>query len=127
MPMTQEYEYDVDESKGVYPLIRSIDKSVRELSNEFYDFRRESNSRFSALEKTASVLESDVQTLKMDTAILKNDVAELKADVKELTRNVSDISGDIRELSAKFDSVQTRFNWGLVILGLIVALIQMLK
>ena len=127
MPMTQEYEYDVDESKGVYPLIRSIDKSVRELSNEFYDFRRESNSRFSALEKTANELESDVQALKMDTAILKNDVANLKSDVKELRSDVSEIKGDIKALSAKFDSVQTRFNWGLVILGLIVALIQMLK
>ena len=109
MPMTQEYEYDVEESKGVYPLIRSMDKSVRELSNEFYEFRRETNSRLTALEKTVSGLESDVQTLKMDTAILKNDVAGLKSDVKDLRNDVSGIKGDIRELSAKFDSVPDAF------------------
>ena len=127
MPMTQEYEYDVDESKGVYPLIRSIDKSVRKVSDELYEFRRDMTHRVSLLEETQRKQGEAITLLQTDTAILKNEVAGLKADVKELTRNVSDISGDIRELSAKFDSVQTRFNWGLVILGLIVALIQMLK
>ncbi|MBQ7732771.1 MAG: hypothetical protein IJT58_01975 [Synergistaceae bacterium] len=126
--LTEEYEVgEVSDERGAYPLIRSLDRTVRKLRDEFYEFRREANGRLSALEKTVSGLDVDVQTLKTDTAVLKHDVADLKSDVKELRSDVSDIKGDLKAISAKFDSVQTRFNWGLVILGLTVALIQMLK
>ena len=58
---------------------------------------------------------------------LQDDVSELKQEVKELHKGVSDIKGDIKAIAAGFDAAQNRFNWGLVILGIIVALIQLLK
>ena len=112
---------------GVYPLIRSVDRSVRKLGDDFYKFRTETNFRLSMLESTLQKQSDTIASLQNDTAVLKNDVSDLKTEVKELRSDVNDIKGDLKAISAKFDSVQTRFNWGLVILGLIVALIQMLK
>ena len=54
-------------------------------------------------------------------------MSELKDDMKALQRDVSDMRGDIKALSAGFASAQSKFNWGLVILGIFVALIQLLK
>ena len=104
-----------------------MDKNVRDISSELYVFRRETNSRFEALDADVSSLKKYVAGLQQDSAILKNDVSELKQEVKELRRDISDIKGDIKALAAGFGAAQNRFNWGLVILGIIVALIQLLK
>lgn len=125
--MSAVMEYDYDTERGVYPLIKSIDKSVRKVNDDLYDFRRETNYRLNTLEATQKVQGEAILALQKDTEILKNDVSELKSEVKELNRNVSDIKGDIRELLGKFGEVQAKFNWGLIILGTIVTLIQFLK
>ena len=113
--------------QGAFDMIRGIDKNVRELSNELYVFRRETNSSFSELKQRTSNLEAT--SIRHDKAIdkLSDDVSELKLEVKELRKDVSDIKGDIKALAAGFGAAQNRFNWGLIILGLFVALIQLLK
>ena len=113
--------------QGTYEIIRGLDKNVRELSSELYVFRRENERRFSSLENDISTLKKDVLTLQQDTTSLKSDVAELKQEVKDLRRDVSDIKGDIKAIIAGFGAAQSKFNWGLVILGIFVALIQLLK
>ena len=114
-------------TQGSFELFKSLDSSVKEFGSELYIFRRETNRRFESLEADMSALKKDVTSLQQDTAVLKNDVSELKNEVKELRRDVSDIKGDIKALAAGFGATQSRFNWGLVILGIIVALIQLLK
>ena len=113
--------------QGAYDIIRALDHNVRDISNELYVFRREAHNKFDALEADLSSLKKDVAELQQNTAVLKNDVSELKQEVKDLRRDVSDIKGDIKALAAGFGAAQNRFNWGLVILGIIVALIQLLK
>ena len=118
---------DLPRPQGTFELIHSIDKNVRDISNELYVFRRENNSNISELRQRVSNLEA--ANVRHDKAIdkLSDDVSELKQDVKELRRDVNDIKGDIKALAAGFGAAQNRFNWGLIILGLFVALIQLLK
>ena len=113
--------------QGAFELIHSVDKNVRDISSELYVFRRETISNISELKQRVSNLEA--ANVRHDKAIdkLSDDVSELKQDVKELRRDVSDIKGDIKALAAGFGTAQNRFNWGLVILGLLIALIQLLK
>ncbi len=120
-------EHEAIREYGVYPLLRSIDKSLHELREDMYIFRRDITARVSVLEQTQEKHSQDISELKQDTAILRNDVAELKDGMKELRHDVSDIKGDIKALAAGFGAAQSRFNWGLVILGIIVGLIQLLK
>ena len=118
---------EMSRPQGAFDMIRGIDKNIRELSSELYVFRRETNSSFSELKQRNSNLEAT--SIRHDKAIdkLSDDVSELKLEVKELRKDVSDIKGDIKALAAGFGAAQNRFNWGLIILGLFVALIQLLK
>ena len=115
------------QAHGTFDIMRGLDKNVRDLSSEVYIFRRETNRRFESLDADLLSLKKDVAGLQQDTAVLKNDVSELKQEVKDLRRDISDIKGDIKALAAGFGAAQNRFNWGLVILGILVALIQLLK
>ena len=114
-------------TQGTFEIIKGLDANVREIGNDLYVFRRETDRKFETLEADVSSLKKDVTGLQQDTVVLKNDVSELKSEIKELRRDVSDIKGDIKALTAGFGAAQSRFNWGLVILGIIVALIQLLK
>jgi len=113
--------------QGAYEIIRGLDKNVRDISSELYVFRRENERRLTSIEADISALKKDTLSLQQDNASLKNEVAELKQEVKDLRRDVSDIKGDIKAIIAGFGAAQNRFNWGLVILGIFVALIQLLK
>lgn len=112
---------------GAYELIRNLDKNVRDLHSELYILRRENERRFSHLDSEVQTLKKDTAQLQHDNTVIKNEISELKQEVKELRRDVSDIKGDIRAIAAGFGAAQNRFNWGLIILGLFVALIQLLK
>ena len=112
---------------GTYDLLHSLDKNIHELSDELYDFKRETNSRLTRLEEDMSVVKKDLTDLKITTGVTERELSTLKEDMKELRRDMSDVKGSIRELAGSVAGLQTRFNWGLVILGLIIALVQMLK
>ena len=104
-----------------------MDNYIREMRNDLYIFRREVIRDVSELKQRMTNLEaSDVQHDK-NISKLQSDVSELKEDVKELKRDVSEIRGDIKAISAGFGATQNRFDWALVILGIFVALIQLLK
>lgn len=104
-----------------------FDNEYFDISSELYVLRKENERRFASLEADISTLKKDTAELKHDTATFKNNVAELKHEVKELRRDVSEIKGDLKAINASLGAAQNRFNWGLIILGLFVALIQLLK
>ena len=112
---------------GVYELIHSIDKNVRDTNSELYIFRRETAHSITELQQRVTRLET--AGIQHDKAIdrLQNDVTELKQEVKALREDVGDMKGDLKAIAAGFGAAQNRFNWGLIILGLFVALIQLLK
>ena len=121
------YAHEHKPQAETFGIIRDIDANVRDFANELYVFKRETIRRLEAVEQTQEKHSLILAELKQDNAVLKNYVAELKDSVKELRRDISDIKGDIKALAAGFGVAQNRFNWGLVIIGIIVALIQMLK
>ena len=114
-------------SQGAYTLIRDMDNNIRKINNTLYISRHETKHDLSEVKKGIATLEEAEAKHDKSIDILKNDAAELKGDVKEIRRDISEIKGDIKALAAGFGAAQNRFNWGLVILGIIVALIQLLK
>ena len=112
---------------GTFDIIRGLDKNVRDICSELYVFRRETQRDFSELKQDVATLKASDAKHDKNIDRLQDDVSELKQEVKELRRDISDIKGDIKALAAGFGAAQNRFNWGLVILGLIIALIQLLK
>ena len=120
-------ERDLENKQGVYSLLQSVDKNIRDVNNDLYIFCREVNNNISDIQNAITNLKKAEAENLMSKTISQNDISELKANIKELQRDISDIKGDIKAISAGFNSAQTRFNWGLVILGMIIALIQLLK
>ncbi|MBR2207220.1 MAG: hypothetical protein IJ859_00250 [Synergistaceae bacterium] len=100
------------------PLIQSIDKSVKELNQNFYEQKQETAKMFASVDK-------DIADLKRDVGILKNDVTELKTALVE-TR--AELKGDINTLSARADGIDKRLddmnnsqNKWFMVLGFLVA------
>ncbi len=120
-------ERDLENKQGVYSLLQSVDKNIRDVNNDLYIFCREVNNNISDIQNAITNLKKAEAENLMSKTISQNDISELKANIKELQRDISDIKGDVKAISAGFNSAQTRFNWGLVILGMIIALIQLLK
>ncbi len=114
-------------STGAFELIKSLDRNVRELSDNLYDLKRDANSRLSRIDDDLSAAKKDLTDLKITTGVTQNELSSIKNDLKDLRRDLSDIKSCVRELSGGFSVIQTRFNWGLVILGIVVALIQFWK
>ena len=103
------------------PIIQSIDKSVKELNQNFYEHKRETERRLTNLE-------NDVSGLKKDVTDLKNDVSELKADMKNVTSEIGELKGDVKTLSARVDGIDKRLddmnssqNKWFMVLGFLVA------
>ena len=127
--------YDgTEKPQGAYPLIRSIDKSVRELRNEFHDFKHGTERRFSALEKDIGELKKDVSELKKDVADLKITTELTKRELRDFkveTRSaLKELSGEVSELKIDVKSLMNgmnRSNWILALIGAAIALIEFLK
>ena len=118
---------DTEPSEGVYPLIRSLDRSVRELKDEQNQFRRETSARLSALEGSMSDLIRQEAQQDAKLEMLQRDMTEAKADVKEIRADMSELKGDMKALASVLSTSQTRLNWILAGLGVLIALIEMLK
>ena len=113
--------------RGTYDILIGLDNNFRDLANEMYMFRRETQRDLSELKQEVATLKASDTKHDKNIDRLQDNVSELKQEVKDLHRDISDIKGDIKALAAGFGTAQNRFNWGLVILGIFVALIQLLK
>lgn len=69
---------------GVMPLVRGIDKDVREVKENLWAFKKETNSAIAELRQDVSTLKGEVSALKTDVSVLKADVSLLKGDVRSL-------------------------------------------
>lgn len=119
--------HDVMTPQGIYPLISGIDESVRELREEFYDYRKESNGRMHRMEEEISGLKREVTDLKISAGVTEHRLTELREDIKELRQEVNGLRGDMREIAGSFGAMQTRLNWWLVIVGIAIAALQYWK
>ena len=142
-------------SQEIFSLLRGIDTSLRELREEFYDYRRDNNSRMSRMEEEVSGLKREVVDLKISAGVTEHRLNEFRDDIKELRQEVSGLHqevnelqqnvsglrqevnglqqevnglrGDLRELAGNLGAMQTRFSWWLVIVGIVIAAMQYWK
>ncbi len=128
-------------SQEIFSLLRGIDTSLRELREEFYDYRRDNNARMSRLEEEVSGLKREVVDLKISAGVTEHRLNEFRDDIKELRQEVSGLHqevnglqqevnglrGDLRELAGNLGAMQTRFSWWLVIVGIVIAAMQYWK
>lgn len=113
--------------RGIYSFLRGIDTSVREVRDSLYDQERNTTSRFSRMEEELSSLKKEVLDLRISAGVTEHRLTELKDDVKGLREEVSELRGDMREMSGSFTAMQTRLNWWLVGVGIVIAVLQLWK
>ncbi|MBQ7193743.1 MAG: hypothetical protein IJR98_05175 [Synergistaceae bacterium] len=120
-------DHEARNQQGIYSILRGIDTNLRELHDEFYDYRKESESRMSRMGEEVSNLKREVTDLKITTGVTEHRITELREDVKELRQEVSGLRGELREIAGSFAMMQTRLNWWLVIVGIVIAALQYWK
>ena len=113
--------------QGVYTILQGMDNRVREVSNELYVFRRETNHDMSEVKSRLVNLEASGAKNEKSRDKLQSDVAELKEDVRELRQDIKELHGGIREIAGGMSGMQTRLNWWLVFAGIVIALLQYIK
>ncbi|MBR0186175.1 MAG: hypothetical protein IJQ24_09115 [Synergistaceae bacterium] len=85
-------------SQEIFSLLRGIDTSLRELREEFYDYRRDNNSRMSRLEEEVSGLKREVVDLKISAGVTEHRLNEFRDDIKELRQEVSGLHQEVNGL-----------------------------
>ena len=68
-----------------------------------------------------------VHVIRSDVNVLGRDIDHITEEIVELKANMSEVKGDIKALNKSFETMQTRFGWGLVILGILITVLQFLK
>ncbi|MBR0232908.1 MAG: hypothetical protein IJQ47_02575 [Synergistaceae bacterium] len=101
---------------GNLPLIQSIDKSVKKLTDEFYEFKRETNNRFEVIEK-------DIAFLKKETSELRTDVNMLKTEVRAISVRLDGMDKRFDSIDKRIDDMNQSQNKYFTLLGIMVAVI----
>ena len=85
-------------SQEIFSVLRGIDTSLRELREEFYDYRRDNNARMSRLEEEVSGLKREVVDLKISAGVTEHRLNEFRDDIKELRQEVSGLHQEVNGL-----------------------------
>ena len=93
-------------SQEIFSLLRGIDTSLRELREEFYDYRRDNNSRMSRLEEEVSGLKREVVDLKISAGVTEHRLNEFRDDIKELRQEVSGLHQEVSGLRQEVNGLQ---------------------
>lgn len=125
---------DIEGKPALQSILHGIDTSLRELREEFYDYRRDNNARMSRMEEEVSGLKREVVDLKISADVTEHRLNEFREDLKELRQEVNGLHqevnglrGDLREMAGNIGAMQTRFSWWLVIVGVVIAAMQYWK
>ena len=109
---------------GNLPLIQSIDKSVKKLSDEFYEFRRETNNRFDIVEKDIAFLKKENIEIRSDISKMKDDISDLKTDVKSLSVRMDGMDKRLDDLNQSQNKYFTLLGIMVAVIPIAVAIIQ---
>ena len=97
-------------SQEIFSLLRGIDTSLRELREEFYDYRRDNNSRMSRMEEEVSGLKREVVDLKISAGVTEHRLNEFRDDIKELRQEVSGLHQEVNELQQNVSGLRQEVN-----------------
>ena len=103
---------------GIYPLLRSIDSSVREVKDSLYDHERESGMRLRKLEEESSSLRKEITDMKITLGVMEHRQTDTSNALNGLTEAVRELKSDVKALNAKVDTLQTKLGIYISVLGI---------
>ena len=103
---------------GVYPLLRSIDSSVRELKDSLYDQERESGMRLRKLEEESSSVRKEMTEMKITLGVLEHRQSDTSNALNGLVETVRELRADVKALNAKVDTLQSKLGLYISVLGI---------
>ena len=97
---------DVEGKPALQSILRGIDTSLRELREEFYDYRRDNNAHISRLEEEMSGLKREVVDLKISAGVTEHRLNEFRDDIKELRHEVSGLHQEVNGLKQEVSGLR---------------------
>ena len=104
--------------QGVYPLLRSLDSSVREVRDSLYDHERESGMRMRKVEEETSSLRKEMTDMKITLGVMDHRQADTSNALNGLIETVRELKADVKAVNAKVDTLQTKLGMYISILGI---------
>ena len=104
--------------QGVYPLLRSLDSSVREVRDSLYDHERESGMRMRKLEEETSSLRKEMTDMKITLGVMDHRQTDTSNALNGLIETVRELKADVKAVNAKVDTLQTKLGMYISILGI---------
>ena len=108
------------EMSGALPLMRSMDKSIREMKDDFHSFKKETNSAIAELRQDVSTIKEDIGGIKSDVRVMNERIDKNLAQYEAIA---SEMRGDIKAINARLDTQQTKFGWYLTLFGLVITVV----
>lgn len=109
--------------QGVYPLLRSLDSSVREVRDSLYDHERESGMRMRKLEEETSSLRKEMTDMKITLGVMDHRQADTSNALNGLIETVRELKADVKAINAKVDTLQTKLGMYISILGIGISIV----
>lgn len=103
---------------GIYPLLRSIDASVRELKDSLYDHERESGMRLRKLEEETSSQRKEQTEMKISLGVMEHRQTDMGTALSGLVETVRELKSDVKALNAKVDTLQSKLGLYISLLGI---------
>ena len=103
------------------PLIQSIDKSVKELKQNFYEHARDNRHEFDSLNKEITNLKSDFVEMRSEANGLKQDFTEVKGEIKTLNARLDGVDKRFDGMDKQLDDMTKTQNGWFMVLGFLVA------
>ncbi len=104
--------------QGVYPLLRSIDSSVREMKDSLYDHERVSGMRLGKLEEESASVRKEISDMKVTLGVMEHRQSDTSNALNGLVETVREMKADMKALNAKVDTLQSKLGLYISLLGI---------
>ena len=104
--------------QGVYPLLRSIDSSVREMKDSLYDHERASGMRLGKLEEESASVRKEISDMKVTLGVMEHRQSDTSNALNGLVETVREMKADMKALNAKVDTLQSKLGLYISLLGI---------
>lgn len=104
--------------QGVYPLLRSIDSSVREMKDSLYDHERASGMRLGKLEEESASVRKEISDMKVTLGVMEHRQSDTSNALNGLVETVREMKADMKALNAKVDTLQSKLGLYISVLGI---------
>lgn len=111
-------DHEEERVSGIYPLLRSIDASVRELKDSLYDHERESGMRLRKQEEESSSLHKEQTEMKISVGVMEHRQTDMGTALNGLVETVRELKSDVKALTVKVDTLQSKLGLYISLLGI---------